>query len=131
MISLEITFQPNAISVARCVLSDDSGLVFGIYKPKSPSTHEILLTTNIHYCLLFFHSRSAVIPNLSILPRHTAFQYLSNLIIPYPDTDMRNGHIMIICINIEHRNLETRKHLRLLSSGMKLFITFEFKGSST
>ena len=35
-----------------------------------------------------------------------------------------------IYIYIEHRNLETRKHLRLLSSGTKLFITFECKGSS-
>ena len=33
--------------------------------------------------------------------------------------------------NIEHRNLETQKYLRLLCSGTKLFITFEFKGSST
>ena len=39
-----------------------------------------------------------------------------------------NVHIYIY---IEHRNLETQKHLRLLSSGTKLFITFEFKGSST
>ena len=44
-----------------------------------------------------------------------------------------NGHIMFIYIYIyiyiyiEHRNLETRKHLRLLSSGTKLFITLSLK----
>ena len=42
-----------------------------------------------------------------------------------------NVHIYIyIYIYIKHWNLETRK-TRLLSSGTKLFITFEFKGSST
>ena len=33
--------------------------------------------------------------------------------------------------HIDNRNPETQKHLRLLSSGTKLFITFEFKGFST
>ena len=42
------------------------------------------------------------------------------------------GHIMFIYIYIyiEHRILKHEKHLQLLSSGTKLFITFEFKGSS-
>ena len=46
------------------------------------------------------------------------------------DTDMRNVHGMFITYihvyNIEISKHE--KHLRLLSSGTKLFITFEFKG---
>ena len=48
--------------------------------------------------------------------------------VPLPDMDMRNGHIMFIYIYIEHRISKHEKHLRLLSS---VFITFEFKGSST
>ena len=40
-----------------------------------------------------------------------------------------NGHIMFIYIYIEQRKHE--KHLQLLNSGTKLFITFEFKGFLT
>ena len=46
--------------------------------------------------------------------------------------NMWNIHRMFITHKyIEHRNPETQKYLRLLSSGTKLFITFEFKGFST
>ena len=47
---------------------------------------------------------------------------------------MRNGHRIFIYIYIYTWNIgisKHEKHLRLLSSGTKLFITFEFKGSST
>ena len=37
--------------------------------------------------------------------------YYYKVNVPYPYTDMRNGHIMFIYIYIEHRNLETRKTL--------------------
>ena len=40
-------------------------------------------------------------------------------------------YIYIYIYNIEHRISKHEKHSRLLSSGTKLFMTFEFKGSST
>ena len=43
------------------------------------------------------------------------------------DTNTWNVHRMFILIDIEYRNPETRKTLRLLSSGTKIFITFELK----
>ena len=47
--------------------------------------------------------------------------------------DMLHSHTWICetYVHNAHRNPETQKHLRLLSSGTKLFITFELKGFST